>query len=105
LSLSAPTESGYWAVAGAQAPASGVELSTTDVDPDWFVENSFEEVEPSRPLSSTSVTPFVFFDAGATTASLTIPTIHDNLTEPAEVVSLKFLDPEGLPDLTGTVTD
>ena len=77
---------------------------STDVDPDWFVANSFEEVLPSRPLSSTSVTPYAFFDAGVTTATLTVPTIHDNLAEPAEVVSLKFLDPAGLPDLTGTVT-
>ena len=105
LSLSAPTESGYWAVAQAQAPASGVELSTTDVDPDWFEQNTFEPVEPSRPLSSTSLTPFVSFDPGETTATLTVPTIADNLAEPAEVISLHFLDPAGLPDLTGTVTD
>jgi len=105
LTLSAPTESGYFAAATPRPPASGVELSTTDVDPDWFQQNSGEEVLPSRPLSSTSVAAFVSFDPGATTATLTVPTIADHVAEPPEVISLRFVDPVGPPDLTGTVTD
>jgi hypothetical protein len=105
LSLSAPTESGWWAATEVRPPASGVELSTTDVDPDWFEQNTFDSVEPSRPLSSTSLTPYTFFEPGATTATLTVPTIVDDLAEPDEVISLHFFEPEGAPDLTGTVTD
>jgi len=105
LSLSAPTESGYFVVTAPRPPASGTELSTTDVDPAWFQENTFEDVLPSRPLSSTSLTPYVSFDPGVTTATLTVPTIADHVAEPAEVISLHFVDPTGPPDLTGTVTD
>ncbi|MFI5896607.1 hypothetical protein ACIA5D_41560 [Actinoplanes sp. NPDC051513] len=104
LSLSAPTETGYWAATSVRPPVSGVELSTTDVDPDWFEQNAFEPVQPSRPLSETSLTPYTFFEPGATSATLTVPTITDDVAEPDEVISLQFIDPEGAPDLTGTVT-
>jgi hypothetical protein len=85
-----------------------VELSTTDVDPDWFVDNTGEAVEPSRPLSQTWVTPYVFVGPDARTGELTVPTVTDSLTEPDEVVELHFIPyveaPVPSDVLTGVVT-
>ncbi|GIG91197.1 hypothetical protein Pen02_61330 [Plantactinospora endophytica] len=106
---SARTETGIFAYALPEAPAGGVELSTTDVDPEWFTLYSFEPVEPSRPLSQTWLVSYLFVNPDATTGEVTVPTIADSVAEPDESVELHFVDlPEGpVPDtaLTGVVTD
>ncbi|MCA2218743.1 hypothetical protein [Jidongwangia harbinensis] len=108
VAVSAPTETGYFAVTRALPPAAGTELSTTDVDPAWFTDNTGEPVEPSRPLSQTWVTPYVFVGPDAGTGELTVPTVTDPLTEPDEAVELHFLEyaDAPVPDevLTGVVT-
>ncbi|MFC6018191.1 alpha/beta hydrolase family protein [Plantactinospora solaniradicis] len=108
FSASAPTETGIFLLTVPQPPASGVELSTTDVDPNWFVDNAFEPVEPERPLSQTWLTPYLFLDPDTSTGELTVPTITDSTAEPDEVVELHFAGmPEGpVPStvLTGVVT-
>ncbi|MGX7674161.1 hypothetical protein [Plantactinospora sp. DSM 117369] len=108
FSSSAPTETGIYAYTLPQAPASGVELSTTDVDPDWFTLLSLEPVQPSRPLSQTWLAPYLFIEPAATTGEITVPTITDSVAEPDEFVELHFADmPEGpVPStvLTGVVT-
>jgi hypothetical protein len=103
-SLSAPTETPYFLVTMPRPPAAGVELSTTDVDPEWFENNAFEPVEPARPLSDTWLTPYVGFDPGVTTGELTVPTITDALTEPDELIELHPVDGATEPVLTGVVT-
>jgi hypothetical protein len=95
-----------------QAPATGPELSSTDVDPEWFRDTSGEEPEPSRPLSQTGVQPYASIEPGTTTAQITIPTIADSITEGAEHVQFQvllyppdFSDPTVVGTITGTVTD
>jgi hypothetical protein len=95
-----------------QAPATGPELSSTDVDPQWFQDNSGEDPQPSRPLSATGVQPFVAVEPGSTSAELSIPTVADGVAEGAEHVRLQALvfpsdfgDPIPISVITGTVTD
>ena len=91
------------------APTEGPELSSTDVDPAWFFQNTFgQEPEPSRPLSTTNLQPVMFIPAGGLTSELTVPTVVDNETEPAEHIRLRLMTwPPGGPEqeIIGTVTD
>ncbi|XVV16742.1 hypothetical protein ACQP2X_20910 [Actinoplanes sp. CA-131856] len=100
LRLSAPVESAYF-VGAAPEPPAGAELSSTDVDPVWFMDVAWEDPEPSRPLSSTPALPWAVFEPGSDTGSLVVPTITDTLAEPDESVELHVT-----PDLvlTGTVS-
>lgn len=102
LTLSAAAES--WLVAGGwpEAPATGTELSTLDVHPDWFRAYSGEP-EPERPLSASGLSPYVFLEAGETSADIVVPTVPDDVAEGPEVVDLQFGDELG--KVTGTVTD
>ncbi|MBB5958159.1 hypothetical protein FHS29_004767 [Saccharothrix tamanrassetensis] len=91
------------------APVGGPELSTTDVDADWFRQQVYppEEPLPSRPLSSTRLTTAIYIPAGETSADFTVPTVSDAETEPAEQVRLHFttLPPGGREfTLVGKVT-
>ncbi|WP_433306610.1 hypothetical protein ACQP2F_21270 [Actinoplanes sp. CA-030573] len=104
FTLSAPTETPYYVAGVPVAPTAGAELSSTDVDPDWFTWYSFEDPEPSRPLSSTGVVPWASVEPGRTTGELSIPTITDTLTEPDESVVLHTDDVSGAAVLTGVVT-
>jgi hypothetical protein len=88
------------------------ELSTTDVDPTWFTENSGEDPSPSRPLSGTGLQPWLIVEPGTTTATLEVPTVSDDAAEGAEKVRWQAsvyneetgeLDP--LSTVEGTVTD
>ena len=103
--LSAPAETSFWVAASPQAPARGTELSSTDVDPDWFRENAYEEPEPSRPLSSTWLGVYAEIKPGQTSGDVTIPTVTDSLAESDEVVELRFDEESGLGTVTGTVTN
>jgi hypothetical protein len=95
-----------------QAPTAGPELTSTDVDPEWFTANSGEEPEPSRPLSATNVQPWLEIPPGTTTVQFTVPTVADGLAEGAEHVRFQPLfflpnawEPVELPSVDGTVTD
>jgi hypothetical protein len=97
-----------WPVEGAP------ELSTTDVDPQWFRSRSFgQDPEPSRPLSVTGVSVNPRIVSGGSSAEATIPTVIDTLSEPAEHVRLRvfvippdfFSDPVEIGEVRGTVTD
>jgi hypothetical protein len=108
--LSAAAETGIFVYGLPQPATTGVELSSTDVDPQWFTDNSGQEPEPSRPLSSTWLTPGASIDAGRLTGDLTVPTITDTEAEPAEIVELALEvygleDPPDLGGVIGTVTD
>jgi hypothetical protein len=64
----------------------GQELSSADVDPQWYRDHAFEEPLPSRPLSQTPVFVDMTLEPGSLTASLTIPTVVDDEAEPTEQV-------------------
>jgi hypothetical protein len=111
IRLSTVAETPIWVEADVEPPATGTELSSTDVDPTWFTDNSGEDPLPSRPLSETYLLPWTGVQAGELTADLTIPTVTDSADEPDEVVQLHptiFGWEEEAPELgtvTGTVTD
>ncbi|AKZ54034.1 putative secreted protein [Streptomyces ambofaciens ATCC 23877] len=85
------------------------QLSTEDVDRDWLLETVGEVPDGEVPLSRleyfslwTSVPP------GGTSAEATVPTVRDEVTEPAEHIGFRLTDEEGEPQgpvLTGTVRD
>ena len=85
-------------------------MSSTDVDPTWFTENTGEDPLTSRPLSQSYLLPWTGVEPGQTAADLTIPTITDAEDESAEVVQLQ-LRAVGWPEapelgtVTGTVTE
>lgn len=110
--LSAAADDYLYLVLLPQAPATGPELSTTDVDPGWFTDNSGEDPEPSRPLSGTGLQPFAEIDPGTTEVELTVPTVADGVTEGAEHVRFQvlmyppdFSEPIPIGVIDGTVTD
>ena len=110
--LSKAAETWIWVEGDLQAPATGAELSSTDVDPDWFTGNTGEDPLPSRPLSQTYLMPWAEVAAGELTADLAIPTVTDTEDEPDEVVQLRMVwggtdgeNPSELGTVTGTVTD
>jgi hypothetical protein len=110
--LSAPTESYLYLIFRPQEPPVGPELSTTDVDPEWFAENSFEDPEPSRPLSQSGLVLVMGIPPGTTSAEGAVPTVADGLAEPAEhvrfgasVFPADFGDPIPVGVLDGTVAD
>jgi hypothetical protein len=95
-----------------QAPPTGTELSTVDVDEQWLGQWSGEQALPARPLSSTEVEGYAAVQAGKTSAVFTVPTIKDAVTETDEVIRLQsgivprdFGDPIPGPVVTGTVTN
>ncbi|SDF93289.1 hypothetical protein SAMN05216553_104243 [Lentzea fradiae] len=108
LTLSAAADSLIALRATPVAPESGTELSTTDVDPDWFRSKTGEEPEPSRPLSSTGLGLVPVFNPGVTSIEVEVPTVPDTEAEGVEVLRLRFegLQPSGGTfEVTGEVTD
>ncbi|MCE7005634.1 hypothetical protein LWC34_22800 [Kibdelosporangium philippinense] len=83
-------------------PAQGPELSSTDVDPVWFKEQTGRDPVPATPLSSSRLGFFAAIPPGSLTAEITVPTVRDSEAEPAEHIYAK-LQP-GL-ELVGSVTD
>ncbi|MFI7078485.1 hypothetical protein ACIBO1_14455 [Micromonospora sp. NPDC049903] len=108
FSASEPTEQGLFLSTWPQAPSAGPELSTLDVDPDWFTDNAFEPVQPERSLSQTWLTPYLVIPAETGVGQVIVPTIADSVTEPDEWIELSFAEPEDGPIvdvvLTGVVT-
>jgi hypothetical protein len=89
----------------------GPELSTKDVDPAWLDSASGEKPDPERPLSQVKYLALVAnVPAGRLSAEVTLPTVTDQVTEPAESVSFRMVGDDGNPPpdgpvLTGTVLD
>jgi hypothetical protein len=93
---------------GAFPPTDGPELSSTDVDPNWFRNFTLEEPEPSRPLSETPLQVAIFIEPGQLTGEMSIPTVVDEEAEPTEHVRLRLQSwpPTGHEEeVTGSVTD
>jgi hypothetical protein len=113
IRLSAGAETWIWVEGGVQPPATGTELSSTDVDPEWFTDNTGEEPLPSRPLSETYLLPWAGVPPGELTADLIIPTVTDAEDETDEVVQMRLQvggsgedeEPIELGTVIGTVTD
>jgi len=112
IRLSAAAEIPIWVAGGVQPPGTGTELSSTDVDPTWFTDQTGEEPLPSRPLSQTYLQPYTEVPPGELTGELTIPTVADSVDEPDEVVQIELRqagrgeeEPPVLGTVTGTVTD
>ncbi|MFE1291054.1 hypothetical protein [Streptomyces sp. NPDC058751] len=113
MSLSAAADVEIAAEAVVLPVTSGTELSTTDVDPEWLRMYSGEDPLPSRPLSRLRGF-FLFADVppGRTSTEITVPTVRDTVTEPAETLRLQLrLYDDGTgsqgdgPEFTGTVRD
>ena len=87
----------------------GVELSSTDVDPQWLMENYGESPLPERPLSKVAgISLLSVVPAGQLTTEVAIPTIADGVTEPEEAVRIQlfgFEEPPVGPIFTGRVED
>ncbi|MFI6337299.1 hypothetical protein [Streptomyces sp. NPDC050535] len=88
----------------------GAELSTKDVDPQWLLDYTGEVPEPERPLSRTGLWVWTTIAAGTTDTEFTVPTVKDQVAEPAESVGIGLTDYDaeplpGHPTLTGTVVD
>jgi hypothetical protein len=92
-----------------RAPGTKPELSTTDVDPDWYSEATSDDAQPSRPLSGTELQLFEDIQPGAVTAKVTVPTVVDRKKEPQEHVAFEVTvwrdDDVPVGTVTGTVTD
>ncbi|WP_369148034.1 hypothetical protein [Streptomyces sp. R44] len=92
----------------------GPELSTADLDPAW-VEAQFGEVpHPARPLSGVTeggTRLWLSVPAGGTSTQLTVPTVRDTMTEPAESLRAQLFtydetwEPVPGPEFTGRVRD
>lgn len=108
LTLSETADSPVTVLGAAVAPASGTELSTTDVNAQWLIRNSGEEALPSRPLSATRLGLYVLVPAGQTFVEFEVPTITDAEAEGEEQVRLRFegQSPTGIGfEVTGKVTE
>ena len=111
VTLSAPADVELNPAFLVQPIASGAELSTLDVDPQWLSENSGEEAAPERPLSKVlGLFLWTTVPAGQLSGEISVPTVTDQVTEQPE--SVRFVDVDengdpqsGGPELTGTVLD
>ncbi|MEV6177149.1 hypothetical protein [Streptomyces sp. NPDC052015] len=110
LSLSEAAGVDLWQPLLVKPVTEGAELSTKDVDPQWLLDHAGVEADPERPLSQADLWLWLEIPAGATTLDVTVPTVGDQVAEPAESVRLEPTDLEGeplptVPALTGTVVD
>ncbi|MET9231984.1 hypothetical protein [Lentzea sp. NPDC003310] len=107
LTLSAAADGAFTLIGVPVAPASGTELSTTDVNADWLLRYSGEQATPSRPLSSTRLGLYTVVEPGQTSVEFEVPTTTDAESEGEEQVRLRFdgLSPTGVGfEVTGKVT-
>ncbi|WP_202919026.1 hypothetical protein [Saccharothrix deserti] len=108
VTLSAVADDGVVRLGGPVAVAGGSELSTTDVDAEWFRRQTFDGPLPARPLSASGLRMTIYVPPGQLSTEITIPTATDTETEPAEQVRLRFTPrvPDGSEiTIVGTVTD
>ncbi|MFJ2827080.1 hypothetical protein ACIPC1_05640 [Streptomyces sp. NPDC087263] len=110
LTLSAPADVDTWQPVLAFPVTEGAELSTKDVDPQWLMDLLGELPDPERPLSQVIQWVYASIPAGATSAEFAVPTVKDQVAEPAESVRLAVTDYDGVPlpgsqVVPGTVVD
>ncbi|MET7689431.1 hypothetical protein ABZT06_15895 [Streptomyces sp. NPDC005483] len=110
LSIDAPTAVDLWEPVRVLPVTEGTELSTKDVDPQWLKDNSGDVPDPERPLSDASLWVWMNIPPGSTSVDFVVPTVQDQVAEPAESMRLALTDRNAvpLPDrpvLTGTVLD
>ncbi|MFD9329564.1 hypothetical protein [Streptomyces sp. NPDC060065] len=110
ISLSEPADADIWQPVLILPVTEGAELSTKDVDPQWLLDYAGELPDPERALSQANVWAWMNIPAGSTSVDFIVPTVKDQLTEPAESVRLALTDYDleplpGHPVLTGTVVD
>jgi hypothetical protein len=110
VSLSEAAGVGLWFPVAIETVTEGAELSTKDVDPRWLDEFSGQEPDPERALSALDSWLSLDIPAGSTSIELTVPTVTDQVAEPAESVRLRLIDFDGRPQpgtpvMTGTVLD
>ncbi|MFF7751469.1 hypothetical protein ACFZCP_19920 [Streptomyces sp. NPDC007971] len=112
VSLSEAADSDIAATFVAVAPT-GPELSTKDVSARWLRDATGTSPDPQRPLSGVDGGLYLWktVPAGRTSVDITVPTVKDRVTEPAESVRFRQIDqrtgeqqPNGL-ELNGTVLD
>ncbi|MEU3832325.1 hypothetical protein [Streptomyces microflavus] len=110
ISLSEKADIEIWTLAQLVPVTGGrPELSTADVDQEWLSQLVEKIPNPAIPLSKVEYgTLWTTVPAGEQSAELTVPTIRDQVKEPAEYVRLQPTDDEGEPlgpPLEGTVRD
>lgn len=110
ISLSEPADVDIWQPVRLLPVTEGAELSTKDVDPQWLMDYGGELPDPERAISQANVWAWMGIPAGSTSIDFIVPTVKDQLTEPAESVRLVLTDYDleplpGHPVLTGTVVD
>ncbi|MCX5561164.1 hypothetical protein [Streptomyces sp. NBC_00038] len=110
ISLSEPADADIWQPVLVLPVTEGAELSTKDVDPQWLMDYGGDLPDPERSLSEADLWAWMNIPAGATGVDFIVPTVKDQLTEPAESVRLALTDYEaeplpGHPVVTGTVVD
>ncbi len=110
LSVDAPTAVDIWTPVRVLPVTEGAELSTKDVDPQWLQDWSGDVPDPERPLSDANLWVWMNIPAGSTGVDFVVPTVRDQVAEPAESMRLAQTDDNAkpLPDkpvLTGTVLD
>ncbi|MFI9380210.1 hypothetical protein [Kutzneria sp. NPDC052558] len=108
VSLSEAADTSVYFEGAFTAPATGPELTTTDVDPAWLKTWGVDPL-PSRPLSSVGqIWLEQVMPAGTTDADLTLKTVATGATTPDKQVQLHIgAYPDGLgvdTTVTGTVT-
>jgi hypothetical protein len=91
------------------AAGDGAELSSTDVDPQWLMEQHGESPLPERPLSEMAEMSLLSaVPAGQLSSEVTIPTVADGVAEPEEAVRIQlfgFEEPPTGPIFTGRIED
>jgi hypothetical protein len=112
FTLSAPADVEIYGTLRTLAPASGPELSTADVDRAWLEGMLGEVPATAVPISATGMSLYAAVPPGELTAEVSVPTVVDTVTEPAERLRVQQVTwPDGAeepvlgPEFTGTVTD
>jgi hypothetical protein len=114
LTMSAVADTDVWLDFKVLPVSGGTELSSRDVDPEWFTEHAWgESPDPARPLSQVEELSFsVGLLAGQLSTEVTVPTVADGVSEPEELMRIQqFSWADGLdepvagPVFTGTVLD
>ncbi|MFF7736516.1 hypothetical protein [Streptomyces sp. NPDC007984] len=110
LSIDTPTTVDIWQPVRVLPATEGAELSTKDVDAQWLKDWSGDVPDPERPLSEANLWMWLNIPPGSTGVDFAVPTVRDQVTEPAESMRLALTDDNaeplpGKPVLTGTVLD